>query len=271
MIKILPILLLAATCNAQHIDRERDVFIDHEGNVGRNVFAGPSKSELDQQMGEDAWQFLVPAHQKMLERYAENCYRDFQGEIWTTWFSEQIKTRDEEKLGPQPLWWFNLNRQFGGDQYRPVADDDEPISAKELLGALINSDVKMVKFVRDRRQTRGAVYERRLSNINGRKPTPSVSGIGRRGRVDNQRFWIYRNVRVDGPEYETIWTFREQRFPTERIERQVCRWRENEENTTNDESLDTDISAMASRASRPSDDGESGEVRDNGSQRAGER
>jgi hypothetical protein len=97
MIKLLPILLIAATCNAQHIDHERDIFIDHEGNEGRNVFAGPSQSELDLQEGQDAWQFLVPAQKRMLERYAANCYRDYKGEIWTTWFSEQIKTRDEEK------------------------------------------------------------------------------------------------------------------------------------------------------------------------------
>lgn len=241
-------ILLATTASGQVIDHERDVFIDHEGNVGPNLFAsGPSDAELDLSMGEDAWQFLTPARKRILERYAKTCYRDFEGEIWTTWFSTQIKRQDEEYLGHNPLWWFNLNRQFGGNQYRPVTEDAEPISAKELLGAMINEEIKLVRFIRDKRETRGPVYQRVLVTTNGSKNYDGDYSIPeKQGPDDRGGLWIYQNRRVDSSEYEPIWTFREQRFPTEILERRVSRWREESDNDDYGE-RNSDGSVLAER------------------------
>lgn len=216
-------ILIASLSQAQIISG--DYFIDHEGNVGPNIFlSDPSDKELDHSIGKDAWQFLVPARKRFLEQYAKTCYRDFRGEIWTTWFSEQVNRQDEAYIGRNPPIWFNLNRQFGGSHYKPVSDDAEPISAQELLGAMINQEIKVIHFVRERRETRGPVYERVLITTNGSRhyrgdyPIPEKQGTPDRGGL-----WIYGNRRVDGPRYETVWGFREQSFPVDSIRRRVCR------------------------------------------------
>ena len=216
-------ILLASTASAQVIDHDRDVFIDRDGNVGRNIFAsGPSDIELDQKTGENAWQFVPTARKRILEKYAKTCYRDFKGDIWTTWFSKQVKRRDEKYLGRNPLWWFNLSEQFGGNQYRPVDEKAKPISAKELLGAMINDDVKLVRFIRNRRKTRESLYERVLVTTNGTKHHDGNYSIPeKKGPDDTGGFWIYENRRIDGPEYEPIWTFKEWRFYIKVIKRRL--------------------------------------------------
>lgn len=204
-----------------------DVFIDYQGNVGPRIFiSGPSSIELDQAMGKDAWQFLSLARKNILEKYAKTCYRDHRGEIWTTWFSEQVKRKDEEYIGKNPPWFFNLNRQFGGNQYRPVAKDAEPISAQELLGAMINQEIKMVHFVRERRQTRGPIFERTLITTNGsRHYRGNYSIPERQGIADSGGLWIYGNRKIGISQFEPVWDFKEQLFPVEIIEQKVCRWR----------------------------------------------
>lgn len=215
-------IIIASTCNAQTIDGDK--FIDKDGNVGRNILqTGFSQSKLDIQTGEDAWQFLSEGKKKILEKYAKTCYRDYKDDIWTNWFSTQIKRLDEDHVGDEAPWFFNLNEKFGGS-YTPVTEDTEPISPQELLGAMINSDVEIVRFIRGKRLSGGPVKQRVLDNNNSRKTAKNKNYKypANRGRQDNQVYWKYKDRTVQGSTYEIIWSFRETSFPLIGIKKRLA-------------------------------------------------
>lgn len=250
-------IMIASACNAQTIDGDK--FIDKDGNVGRNILqTGFNQSKFDIQTGEDAWQFLSEGKKKILEKYAKTCYRNYKNDIWTSWFSTQIKRLDEDHVGDEAPWFFNLNEKFGGS-YTPVAEDAEPISAQELLGAMINSDVEIVKFIRGKKLSGGPVKQRVLKTNNGRKTAKNRNEHyeypANRGRRDNQVYWKYKDKTVRGSTYEIIWNFRKTSFPLIGIKKRLEEYRKDQEKK--DEAMDS--GTIRSRQSTEIDESDAGE------------
>jgi len=142
-----------------------------------------SAPETAQEAGEKLWEELTHARQKLLERHSKSTYRDTNGKLWF---------KDVE--------WYNLHsKQRQAIRPRGVPEGTEHISAMELLGALVEEEVKLIRFYRRRVKVTEPQYAMRQV---GRRYNYGNGGEDGSTRRSGGYTIVYRRVLVERARYE---------------------------------------------------------------------